>query len=219
MRSLLCTLAAALFAVPALADGPKDNLIDNVRQIPPPGIEVPAEVRKELTDGAAALRKRIDTIEASNDPAKALLPDVEIFWRAVDGALRHNEFGDAKEFDVARKLLAEGDQRAEGLYNHRINWTRQTGLVVRGFRSKLDGTVQPYGLVIPDDYRFDGELPIRCDVWLHGRFEKQCELQFIQMRMTQKGEITPPKTIVLHPYGRFSNAFKLAGEVDVLEAL
>jgi hypothetical protein len=218
MRSLLCSLAVALFAIPALADGPKDNVADNVRQIPPPGIEVPADVRKELADGAAALKKRIDTIEASSDPAKALLPDVEIFWRAVDGALRHNEFGDAKEFDVARKLLAEGNQRAEGLYNHKINWIRQTGLVVRGFRSKLDGTVQPYGLVIPDDYRFDGELPVRCDVWLHGRFEKQCELQFIQIRMTQKGEVTPPKTIVLHPYGRFSNAFKLAGEVDVLEA-
>src|SRR6476469_4698907 len=39
------------------------------------------------------------------------------------------------------------------------------------------------------------------------------------MRMTQKGDISPPNTIVIHPYGRFSNAFKFAGEVDVLEAL
>ena len=29
----------------------------------------------------------------------------------------------------------------------------------------------------------------------------------------------PPDTIVLHPYGRFCNAFKFAGEVDVFEAL
>ena len=54
MRSLLCLLAVALFSIPALADGPKDNVADNVRQIPPPGIEVPADVRKSLTDGAAA---------------------------------------------------------------------------------------------------------------------------------------------------------------------
>src|SRR5690606_17321596 len=35
----------------------------------------------------------------------------------------------------------------------------------------------------------------------------------------QRGTFTPPDTIVLHPYGRYSNAFKLAGETDVLEAL
>lgn len=220
MRSLLCTLAVALFAIPVLADGPKDNLVENVRQIPPPGIDLPLDVGKALLDGAAALKDKIAAIRAGKDEkAKGLIPDVEVFWRAVDGALRFNEFGDPKEFDVARKLLAEGNARADALAKGEAPWTKQTGLVVRGFRSKLDDTVQPYGLLIPDDYRFDGEVPVRCDVWLHGRFEKQCELQFIQMRMTQKGEISPPKTIVLHPYGRFSNAFKLAGEVDVLEAL
>ncbi|HVJ69785.1 MAG TPA: prolyl oligopeptidase family serine peptidase [Caulifigura sp.] len=219
MRSLFCT-AVLVLAVPVFADGPKDNLVDNVRQIPPPGIEVPAEVRQLLTDGAAALKEKLSKIQSGKDEkAKALVPDVEIFWRAVDGALRFNELGDPKEFDVAKKMLAEGNTRADALAKGEAPWTKQSGLVVRGFRSKIDGTVQPYGLLIPDDYRFDGEVPVRCDVWLHGRFEKQCELQFIQMRMTQKGEINPPKTIVLHPYGRFSNAFKFAGEVDVLEAI
>ena len=33
------------------------------------------------------------------------------------------------------------------------------------------------------------------------------------------GEFTPPDTLVLHPYGRFCNAFKFAGETDVFEAL
>ena len=37
--------------------------------------------------------------------------------------------------------------------------------------------------------------------------------------MTQAGHYTPRDTIVLHPYGRYSNAFKFAGEIDVLEAL
>ncbi len=208
-----------LLALPALADGPKDNIAENVRPIPPAGIEVPADFRKELTEGAAALKRRIEAIRQGSNPLQAWIPDVEIFWRAVDGALRFNEFGDPKEFDVARKLLAEGVKRVEGLEKRQLPWLRQTGLVVRGFRSKLDDTVQPYGVLIPDDYRYDGEVPVRCDVWLHGRFEKQCELQFINMRMTQKGEIQPARTIVVHPYGRFSNAFKFAGEVDVLEAL
>src|SRR5947208_1099962 len=37
--------------------------------------------------------------------------------------------------------------------------------------------------------------------------------------MRQPGLLTPADTIVLHPYGRYSNAFKFAGEVDVLEAI
>jgi pimeloyl-ACP methyl ester carboxylesterase len=38
-------------------------------------------------------------------------------------------------------------------------------------------------------------------------------------RSTRAGEFTPPDTFVLHPYGRYCNAFKFAGEIDVLEAL
>jgi dienelactone hydrolase len=37
--------------------------------------------------------------------------------------------------------------------------------------------------------------------------------------MRSPGQFTPRGAFVLHPFGRFSNAFKLAGEVDVLEAL
>src|SRR3954471_17773216 len=43
-------LIVLLLAPAAWADGPKDNLADNVRPVPPPGITVPADVRKELQD-------------------------------------------------------------------------------------------------------------------------------------------------------------------------
>ena len=33
------------------------------------------------------------------------------------------------------------------------------------------------------------------------------------------GQYSPTDTIMLHPYGRYSNAFKFAGEIDVLEVL
>jgi hypothetical protein len=45
------------------------------------------------------------------------------------------------------------------------------------------------------------------------------EVNFIWERMKSVGRYAPEDTIVLHPYGRYSNAFKFAGEVDVLEAL
>ena len=57
------------------------------------------------------------------------------------------------------------------------------------------------------------------DVWLHGRDDQLTELKFIAERERSSGEFTPPDTFVLHPYGRYCNAFKFAGEADVFEAL
>jgi Predicted peptidase len=78
--------------------------------------------------------------------------------------------------------------------------------------------VQPYGLVVPSSYR-PGPHRHRLDVWLHGRGETSGEVQFINERMTSAGRFTPRDAFVLHPYGRYCNAFKFAGEIDVLEAL
>jgi len=45
------------------------------------------------------------------------------------------------------------------------------------------------------------------------------EVNFLSDRQRNPGEFTPPDTIVLHLYGRYCNANKLAGEVDLFEAL
>src|SRR5262249_7553656 len=93
------------------------------------------------------------------------------------------------------------------------------GLVVRGYVSRIDGSVQPYGLVVPDSYRLDLAHRHRLDVWLHGRGEKLTEVNFLNERQTSRGVFTPRDAFVLHPYGRYCNAFKFAGEIDVLEAM
>ncbi|SVB18022.1 uncharacterized protein METZ01_LOCUS170876, partial [marine metagenome] len=72
---------------------------------------------------------------------------------------------------------------------------------------------------IPQSVSTDPWRKRRLDVWLHGRDNKLSELKFIHQRRTNAGQFTPRDTIVLHPYGRFCNAFKFAGEADVLEAL
>ncbi|MCA9010005.1 MAG: prolyl oligopeptidase family serine peptidase, partial [Planctomycetaceae bacterium] len=149
----------------------------------------------------------------------ALLSDVMIFERAVRCALDYNEFFDVKEFDKADALLAEGVKRAEQLQAGQPEWITQKGLVVRGYISRIDNTVQPYGMVIPPTYAIDHSVPSRCDIWFHGRGEKLSEVNFLWDRMHNPGEFTPDHTIMLHPYGRYCNAFKFAGEVDVLEAL
>ena len=45
------------------------------------------------------------------------------------------------------------------------------------------------------------------------------EVNFLNDRSKNVGQISPTNTIVLHPYGRYCNANKLAGEVDSFEAL
>ena len=203
-----------------LADGPADNQVDNVRRIPKLGVEITADKRAELEAGLKELRVKIDDLRKRNNAKiNELLPDIEIFHKAVNDALVYQEFFDPKEVEYAPKLIAAGLERAASLAKGESPWTSQTGLVVRGFISKLDGSIQPYGLVVPDSYNHSSGYEHRCDIWLHGRGETLSELNFLKDRLTNVGTISPRDVVVLHPYGRYSNAFKFAGEVDVFEAL
>ena len=202
------------------ADGPTDNVPNNVRRIPKLGVEVPDTDRTELADGLGTLKASISKLHQSNSTlVKELLPDVLIFHRAVDQALRFSEFFDPKEIAAAKTLLKTGQERADQLLAGEAPWTRQTGRVVRGYISKIDRTVQPFGLVVPVSYKFDGTQRHRLDFWFHGRGETLSEVNFINDRSKNDGPIAPADTIVLHPYGRYCNANKLAGEIDSFEAL
>ncbi len=216
---LLVTFILLLTSATTLADGPKDNDSNHVRRIPRPGISVTPSDRRELEAGLQELDKLIKQIKDRHDArSKELLPDVEIFHRAVRTALDHDEFFSAGDIGKAKRLLNAGTTRGRQLLSGEAPWTRQTGLVVRGYRSKIDHTVQPYGLVIPDSHT-PTSSPVRLDIWFHGRGETLSEVNFIDQRSRHPGQYTPANTIVLHPYGRYSNAFKFAGETDVLEAL
>ncbi|MAX36166.1 MAG: hypothetical protein CME33_06325 [Gimesia sp.] len=202
------------------ADGPADNKPDQVRRIPALGVEVPAAEQQQLEQGLAKLQASLGQLRKSRDARiKALIPDVEIYHRAVRCALEYQEFFHEREIGTGLNLLKQGQERADQLLKGEAPWTRQTGLVVRGYISKIDQTVQPYGLVIPDNYTFSGKSDYRCDLWFHGRGERLSEVNFINQQQRSRGQYTPADTIVLHPYGRYSNAFKFAGEIDVLEAL
>jgi dienelactone hydrolase len=202
------------------ADGLRDNDPNNVRRVPELGVEVPADKRQGLEQSLAALQLKIDELAKKNDVrTRDFLPDVQIFQRAVHDALKYREFLTEKEIDVGQDLLRQGDERAVKLAAGEAPWASQTGLVVRGYVSKIDGSVQPYGLVVPESYGVRGGSRLRLDLWFHGRGENLTEVNFLAGRQKDRGVFTPDDTIVLHPYGRYSNAFKFAGEVDVLEAM
>ena len=94
---------------------------------------------------------------------------MQIYDKAVRWALAHNEFFNVREVAVAKKLLAQGLARAGQLRDGQAPWNTATGLVVRGYVSKIDGSVQPYGLVVPASYQPNSPHRFRLDVWCHGR--------------------------------------------------
>ncbi len=204
------------------ADGPADNRIDQVRRIPPPGIAIPEESRRELTTEVGRLGAEIEALRlaSTNRPNRlALLPDILIFHKAVDWALRFDEFHKTNEVETARLALQEGFRRLGALGEDKPYWVEARGPVVRGYVSKVDGSIQPYGLVVPESFRPSGGVPHRLDVWFHGRGEQLSELAFLGDRMRNTGEFAPRDTFVLHPYGRYCNGSRFAGETDFWEGL
>lgn len=189
---------------------------------PPEGIQLSENQIEPLQQGLFALQTQIQSLQVSlqdQPQLHALLPDVQIFARAVREAIELGMFYEEEQLVIASELLAAGSKRASQLENGIAPWIQETGLVVRGYRSKLDDTVQPYGLVIPESYSRQTPAGYWLDVWLHGRDNRLSELKFIHQRRHSPGPFTPPNALVLHPYGRYCNAFKFAGEVDVLEAM
>jgi acetyl esterase/lipase len=186
------------------------TLSAQVKLIPPPGIPVPPEVR-------TLLESRIQEIDIALKPhlAHPLAVDVLVLREAVATALEFQEFFKADEFEKARKLLGEALLRARQLAAGQTPWADARGLVVRGYRSEIDDSIQPYGLVIPKQWRNGG----RVDLWFHGRGETLSEVNFLHERLTRTGEFAPPDALVLHLYGRYCNASKFAGETDLFEAL
>ncbi len=207
---LLVTFAAA-----------QTNLATN-KPIPPPGIEIPAAERAELEAGVTELGKEIEALRTElKDKPKLLelLPDVQIFFNAVHYALKYNEILQAREIPFAKAQLKLGLERAKELRSGKPLWTTQTGLVVRGYISNIDDSVQPYGLIVPVSYQAHLPFQYRLDIWYHGRSDTLTEVNFLNDRLRNPGQFTPANAFVLHPYGRFCNANKFAGERDTFEAL
>ncbi|MEM7394546.1 MAG: prolyl oligopeptidase family serine peptidase, partial [Verrucomicrobiota bacterium] len=172
------------------------------RRIPPPGIEISEDARQQLQDTLNRLARN----------PNSTMPEVEIFLKAVRFALLHGEFYKKNDTEIAQSLLKEAEAR---MTDPKRSWTEARGLVVRGYRSSVDGSAQPYGLEIPD--QLDQPTPLY--VWLHGRGDKVTDLHFIHQRMNRPGKFKIDDAIVLHPFGRQCMGFKSAGEIDVLEAI
>ena len=213
---LLCLLGSAATA-PLLAQTatPPPTPAPST-QTPPPGVPVPETDRAALEESLGSLRTKIAALETKKEP---LLPDIEIFHKAVQDALQYNEIFDLKQVGAAKQLLEEGHRRADALAAGSAPWTTASGTIVRGYRSRIDDSIQPYGMVLPEGWQEKKGSPgMPLYTWCHGRNNSLSELAFLAERMKKPGEFAPTNALVVHIYGRFCNATKFAGETDFFEA-
>src|SRR5262249_40065291 len=120
-------------------------------------------------------------------------------------------------YDNTLKALDAGLKRASELEAGKPSWVNRKGRVARAYRSIVDGSVQPYTVIIPDTY--DGQKPMRLELVLHGRNARLNEGSFIADAEFGRPPVIQPDRIALQVYGRTNNAYRWSGETDVFEAL
>ena len=161
----------------------------------------------------AALVGRIATTRFSDAQLRA---EVEVFAKAVDYALECGEWWEPAHLERATWALDEAERRLDQLSAGLPAW-RGGEFVPLAHRSLLDGSSQPYGIVVPEG--LDRTKPVPVWIWLHGRGERDTDLHFLWQKARKTGEFFPADAVVLHPFGRYCNGWKGPGAVDVFEAL
>jgi dienelactone hydrolase len=171
-------------------------------------------INSKLDELQAALRKLCGT-----DTRRDLIADVEIYSKAAEWIVRHGEFYNEKYAGWTVEGLERGLERARELASGKSSWTSNAGRVSRAFVSRVDRSVQPYGLVIPVDYCRDPERKWRLDVELHGRGSTLNEVSFLHAHDSPQPVPADQDFIQLDIFGRTNNAYRWAGETDVFEAI
>jgi hypothetical protein len=168
-----------------------------------------------------ALSTRLKAAEGTRKISGASVADAAVFLKGVDWALRYEPTVTPADVALIKKALDRCEARLKSIESGARPWTAAKGRLARGYKSEVDGSYQPYGLIVPQGYT-PGK-PIRLDVVLHGstRPVGMSELRFMNgFDAGDLGAAGPNASwIELHPLGRVENCYRWAGEADVFEAI
>ena len=185
-----------------------------------------AEERQQFERGLRELTGRLETLRGEEGKASAArrdrLADAEVFAKGITWALRYDATFAPADLKLLRTALERCRSRITAIEAGKAPWTARKGKVVRGFVSAVDGSVQPYAVVVPLTY--DPSRPMRLDVVLHGSSKPvgMSELRFLGRFDEGDGPAAKAPDagyIELHPLGRVENGYRWAGETDVFEAI
>jgi hypothetical protein len=186
-------------------------------QAPPPARSVPVtpEERRQIGQKAAELEAAIAPLRGKI-PGD-LLADAEVYLKAARWILRYDEFYSKAFVAQTLTVLDTGLARAHELAAGVPTWTKRTGSLCRAYRSRVDGSLQPYAVTIPAGY--DSKTPAWLEVILHGRGATLNEVSFLYSHDRAKPAPDDRRIIKLDVFGRANVAYRWAGETDVFEAI
>lgn len=150
--------------------------------------------------------------------------DVAIYARAMKMGLdlREHEVkgGSTRLAKVAETGLARArilaQNQAGGPKTDSTPWVPRAQLENRAYKSHIDDSLQPYAVRFPKEYD-QTTGPWAVEVVLHGRNDGLTEALFLVQHDTAKATREP--AVILEVFGRGNNAYRFAGETDVLEAI
>lgn len=190
------------------------------QQFAPPAAKPPDD---DTLKKLAAKMERLDRAGAilrKQNVPDMLVAEVEIYHKAAAWIIRHGEWYSPDAVKWTDEVLDRGLLRASQLSQGESPWLHQVGQdVVRAYRSRVDGSVQPYAITTPADYGKDPRKKYRLDVVLHGRDASITEVKFLHQHSGDKPTAKGQDFVRLDIYGRGNNAYRWAGETDIFEAL
>jgi predicted esterase len=183
---------------------------------PPPPKTPDAATLKRIKDETAQLKAAVAAVAPRVHPHEA---DLEVYVKAAEWIVRHQEWYTADSGKQTLAVIDQGLKRAEAAKDGKTPWLEQPGhAVARGYRSRIDGSVQPYGVIYPHGYGEDKDKKWRLDIHLHGRDSSLTEVKHLYQHAGKEA----PKDqdyVQINVYGRGNNAYRWAGEEDVFEAM
>jgi pimeloyl-ACP methyl ester carboxylesterase len=214
----LLTAQEAPTAAPVPARGPQAAPRAQTQAYAPTPEEL-APIKARLEELNAAIKALKDS-KADDD----LVVDAESCAWVVNNIVRvPGGFIDQGYVNRCMTLLNDGLRRAAEIKDGKAEWPKLKGRLNRALRSAVDGTAQPYHLMIPASY--DPAKPIPLYVYLHGRSQYDPDLGMGWAGGNDRGgggggnggSATP--YIRIDAFGRANNSYRWAGETDVLEAI
>lgn len=179
----------------------------------PPSPESEAAIREKLD----RLNRDIEVLrQKGTDPR--VLADIEVYAKAADWILRHNEFYKPNYEKDTLAALDTGLKRAAAASEGKAVWGQAPGSLILGYRSKVDESVQPYALQLPEGFDPADARRWPLYVVLHGRGGTLNEVSFIR-KHDGKDVAKGQDWIQLDVFGRINNAYRWSGETDVFEAM
>tara|TARA_R110002095_G_scaffold137217_1_gene118931 strand:+ start:4269 stop:6236 length:1968 start_codon:yes stop_codon:yes gene_type:complete len=210
MNRLVCVPLAFVLCLSA-------SIFSNLSQLE--AQEPTPEDRAKLESQLKTLQSQIAELKQDQNIKQSLLADVEVYSKAAEWILRHNEFYKPQYVKDTYQALETGLKRAQQLKAGTPEWTQQqTGTVIFGYYSKIDGSVQPYALTFPADFKSKSGQRWPLHVELHGRGGTRNEIFFIA-HPNRRGPGEGHDWLHLEPFGRTDNGWRWSGEVDVHEAI